>query len=193
MKRVLLFMSFFWILTAGNCIQEHLVPFDNPSEHYLNIKGTIDDGLEYSINVMYFKNAQKSGCPVYSKDSEICQIKPESFTYFPQINERTHSVHVPLKELSPETSSWWEPRDISICVGPKDPNAVPHQCQVVFILTKDRHDGNQIIDLICSQEFWCHQGLRKEHVSLLNREYVVNILKDSNSHDLTTSTVFPQE
>ncbi len=189
MKRIFLLMGLSIFLMAGNCVQAHVVPYENPSEAYLDITGTIDHDLEYVVSVMYVKNARESGCPTYGKDSELCQIKPETFTYVPVIKDQMHSVHIPLKELSPETNSWWEPHDISICVGPTDPNSVPHQCQVVFTVTKERHDGHRKINLVCSSDFWCSQGLPVERVSQLNREFEVNLLKESLVHGPTTKTI----
>ena len=101
--------------------KEQVVAYENPSEQYLNLTGAIDEGLEYVVSVMYVKNAKESGCPTFGKDSDICQVKPEQFTYVPEIKEGSHSLHIPLKELSPGTNSWWEPHDISICVGPDRP------------------------------------------------------------------------
>ena len=148
---------------------------DNPSEQYLNISGTIEDSMEYVISVMYVKNAKESGCPTFGKDSDICQVKPETFRYTPKIIDGRHSLQIPLKELSPGPNSWWDPRDISICVGPKDPKTEPHQCQVLFSVTKDQHDGNKSLEVVCSQRFQCYHGLHVEHVNQLNRDYVVNI------------------
>ncbi len=187
MKQVLSLMVLSIFLTAGNCVQAQFTSYENPSENYLNISGTLDEDLEYMVRVMYVKNARESGCPTYGKDSDLCQIKPEEFTYIPEITEQTHSLHIPLKELSPDTNSWWEPHDISICVGPRNPNTVPHQCQVLFSVTKTKHDGNQNLDLVCSKNYWCYQGRQVEHVSLLNREYVVNIRKETKTHGPTTT------
>ncbi len=176
-KHALLVMSFSWALVGGNCVRNQLIAYKNPSENYLNLNGIIDHGLVYMVSVRYFKNAQKSGCPEYDLDTNTCQIKPETFTYSPQIQQTQHSIHIPLKELSPEANSWWEPRNISICVGPENQGAPPYQCQVVFVLSKQKNDGNQVINLICSDDFWCNQGLNVEHVSKLNRDYRVNISK----------------
>lgn len=188
-RRILMLLGLSLCLMGGNCIQQQVVSYENPSEVYLNMSGFIDEGLEYKVSVIYNKNARKSGCPVFGKDSDICQVKPENFTYIPQIKGTTHSVHIPLKELSPGKNSWWEPHDISICVGPRDPKSVPHQCQVVFSVTKDKHDGNQTLNLVCSQKFWCYEGLHVEHVSRLNREYVVNIAFASDTQGPTTTTL----
>ena len=182
LRRLLLLIGISCFLIAGNCVQNQFILNENPSEQYLHISGAIDEGLEYVVTVMYVKNAKESGCPTFGKDSDICQVKPEQFTYVPEIKAETHSLHIPLSELSPGENSWWEPHDITICVGPHDPNAVPHQCQVLFSVTKDKHDGNEKIDLLCSKKFWCYQGLHVEHVSQLNREYVVNIRKESYDH-----------
>lgn len=179
MKRTLLVMGFSWALIAGNCVQNQVIAYKNPSEHFLNLKGTIDEGLNYIVSVRYFKNALKSGCPVYDKDPDTCQIKPETFTYSPQIKEKQHSIHIPLKELSPDDNSWWEPRNISICVGPNNPDTSPYQCQIVFILSKDKHDSIQFINLFCSKDLWCNLGLNAVHVSELNDEYIVNISQES--------------
>ncbi len=189
MKQVLLLMMLSLFLTAGNCVQAQVVSYENPSENYLNITGALAEDLEYMVRVMYVKNARDSGCPTYGKDSDICQIKPEEFTYIPQINEQTHSLHIPLKELSPGHNSWWEPNDISICIGPRDPKTVPHQCQVLFSVSNDRHDGNRNLELLCNKKFWCYQGLQVEHVSQLNHEYVVNIRKESPTQGPTTEVL----
>ncbi len=178
-KPSLLLVGISWLLIAGNCVKNTFILHENPSEQYLNITGTINEGMEYVVSVMYVKNAKESGCNTYGKDSDICQVKPEEFTYTPEIEAGSHALHIPLRELSPGPNSWFEPKDISICVGPQDPNAVPHQCQVLFSVTKDKHDGNHTLDLICTKRFWCYEGLHVEHVSQLNREYVVNIRKES--------------
>ena len=190
MRRELLFISLSWVLIAGNCVpREPVVMYKNPSEQYLNISGTIDESLEYVMSVMYVKNAEKSGCLTFGKDSNICQVKPETFRYAPTISAGRHSLHIPLKELSPGQQSWWEPHDISICVGPRDPKTEPYHCQVLFSITKDRHDGNQSIDVICSKSFQCYHGLQIEHVSRFNREYMVNIHFASDSQGPTTTTL----
>ncbi len=181
-KPILLLIGISWLLIAGNCVKNSFILHENPSDQYLDITGTIDDGLEYVVSVMYVKNAKKSGCATYGKDSDICQVKPEEFTYTPEIEEGSHSLHIPLRELSPGPNSWFEPKDISICVGPQDPNTVPHQCQVLFSVTKDRHGGNHTLDLVCTRRFWCYEGLQVEYVSQFNREYVVNIRKESIDH-----------
>lgn len=190
MRHILLLMGLWFCLTAGNCVpQPSLVLFENPSEKYLNMIGVIDEGLEYVVRVIYVQNARESGCPTYGKDSDLCQTKPEEFTYIPQIEGNRHRVHIPLKELSPGANSWWEPWDIAICVGPTDPNAVPHQCQRLFFFTEDTHDGHQTIDLVCTQQFWCAEGLHVENVSELNHEYVVNIRKEQKSKSQNTTTI----
>ncbi len=190
MRRVLLLVGLWLCLTAGNCVpQQEVVLFENPSEQYLNMTGVIDEGLEYVVRVIYVQNARASGCPTYGKDSDLCQTKPEEFTYIPQIEGNTHRVHIPLKELSPGANSWWEPWDIAICVGPRDPNAVPHQCQRLFYFTEDTHDGHQTIDLVCTQQFWCFEGLQVENVSEVNQEYVVNIRKKQQLKSQNTTTI----
>ena len=197
MRHLLLLIGISCFLIAGNCVQNQFILNENPSEQYLNITGAIDDGLEYVVSVMYVKNAKESGCPTFGKDSDICQVKPETFQYTPEIIARSHSLQIPLRELSPGPNSWWEPHDISICVGPRDPKAEPNQCQVLFSVTKDKHDGNEKIDLVCSKKFWCYQGLHVEHVRQLNRKYVVNIQKESYDHgpisELTLEELFKYE
>ncbi|MGB0911418.1 MAG: hypothetical protein ACPGYT_13730 [Nitrospirales bacterium] len=194
MRRVLLLMGLSLFLMAGNCMHHPAVVYENPSEDYLNVTGTIEDGLEYKVTVTYLKSARAGDCPVFGKDPDICQVRPEEFSYVPQINRNTHKVHIPLKELSPGVGSWWEPHDLSICVRPKNTHSGPHECQVLFSITKDQHDGNKLIDLVCaisrwsSQSYSCHSPERVvEHVSQLNREYVVNISRESSlgnrSHD----------
>ena len=193
MRRVVLFISLSWILIAGNCVpREPVIIHDNPSEQYLNITGTIDESMEYVMSVMYVKNARESGCPTYGKDSDICQVKPETFRYSPEISAERHSLHIPLKELYPGPNSWWEPHDISLCVGPRDPKKEPHRCQVLFSVTKDRHDGNQSIDVVCSKRFECYHELQVEHVSQLNSEYVINIQFASDTQGPTTTTLLQE-
>lgn len=181
MRHVLLLMGMWLCLTAGNCVQNYVVLFENPSEQYLNMAGGIEDGMKYIVTVMYGKNARESGCEDYNEDTGMCRVKPHGFTYVPHIDEKTHRVHIPLRELSPGVNSWWKPFDVSICVGPQSTDSEPHQCQRLFLFTKNEHDGNSVIDLVCSPTWWCSRkssGRNFEHVSEFNREYVVNIFKE---------------
>ena len=159
------------------------VVFENPSEQYLNLTGVIDEGMAYAISVTYVQMVHRSGCRDYNKISGICMTKPHFFKYVPQIQGKTHTIHVPLKELSPGPNSWWEPRDLFICVGPASTNSDSLWCQPLLQLSKSKHDVTQAIDLVCSPKKWlCSEkttGRDKKHVSKLNRGYVVNIYKEA--------------
>ena len=185
LRRVLLLMGISWSLMAGACVEEApYVVFENPSEQYLNLTGVIEAGMKYTISVTYVQMVQASGCSDYNKKSGICFTKPHFFKYVPQIQGKTHKIHVPLKELSPGPNSWWEPIDLFICVGPASTDSEPLLCQQLFGLSKSEHDVSEVIDLVCSPKKWLCSPKYSErdmkHVSKLNREYVVNIYKETS-------------
>ena len=87
-----------------------------------------------------------------------------------------HNLHIPLKELSPDTKCNWEPKTVFLCVG--DNATDPSKCNSLFAIGT-KQDDNDIIIIECEISNWCIRtafGLYTESINKLNRDYVVNIV-----------------
>jgi hypothetical protein len=163
------------ILLVGCSSRSDVVTYANVDEQYLDISGEVAEPLNFKIKVQYVALSEAKECKDYNFLAGLYISKFKDYDYYPKIEGDNHNLHIPLKELSPDTRCNWEPKTVFLCVG--DKATEPSKCSSLLAIGTQQ-DGNDIINIECAISNWCIRtpfGLYTERINKLNRHYVVNI------------------
>ncbi|EII3117735.1 hypothetical protein P0I90_004688 [Vibrio parahaemolyticus] len=173
MDRLLIVISIL-VLTACSAMREK-ADYVSPSENYINIEGNIVDSLTYKIKVQYVARSESKECKDYSWLVGRHLSQSIEFEYRPTIKNSRHYLHIPLKELDPNTECNWEPNVIFLCVASAGND--PSSCSSLFFL-RGKHDNNLPVNIECAESNFCFRkpfDLHTEDINILNKVYSVNI------------------
>jgi len=156
------------------------IAYENPSEDYIDVVGTIDEGLKYKMMVQYRAESSSRTCKSYNflTGSELDNRK--EYEYLPEIKSTHHKIRLPLKAISPETSCNWKPDTVMLCITSSRDKEEPHTCGSLFFISGEEHDAKEITEMACSDSGWCFEKGKNPHTShlkYLNKTYIVNIRK----------------
>lgn len=153
--------------------------YHNPSERFINIEGDIISGWSYEIRVKYITVGSSKECKWFSYSAGKYLSQVTEYSYFPEINNTKHKIHIPLKKLNPNTKCKWVPSSIYIIV---DGSEIKHSAYgSLFVVSSGKHHGNDSINIECS-DYFCFRvpRLPDEHINIFNKTYKVNIAKKSS-------------
>ncbi len=153
-----------------------VIAYENPGEEFITISGTVDSSFSYKFRVGYTATAPIKACQNYNIMTDRYVAQEINYDYFPTIVSNQHSLHVPLKELVPDTVCKWKPGGASLCLSERD--GVPTQCTSIFSFRR-QHDVNSKTTMHCGASFWCSGSPENSHtyaLSEFNKNYIVDIL-----------------
>ncbi|GAC06787.1 hypothetical protein [Paraglaciecola chathamensis] len=153
------------------------VEFNEPNENFIDIEGSLSESITYKVAVQYVAKSESKQCKNYNWLAGLYVSQSETFDYWPSVSNGQHHLHIPLKELSPDTKCQWEPNIISICANSVGKN--PSACSSLFFL-RGQHDNNSEINVECSDSGFCFRvpfDRHTEDINILNKTYSVNINK----------------
>ncbi len=176
MQRYLIFISVYLIVGCSSESQGTL--HDNPYEKFIDVSGKIENEIKYKISVQYSTHSEELSCTVYNFKVGKRVPKFRSFDYFPDIKDKSHSVHIPLKALTPDIECNWLPVNIFLCISPADKEGTFSSCSSIYGLKDNKIYANPITTVSCSKSGFCFGGYDSNWIEDgLNKGYTLNINK----------------